>query len=271
MDVDHPPFYTMGDVYHWHDCFELSYAKRGSGSYDVEDRHYSFVQGELMIINNVEPHRMQANEEGLNQLVLVFNPSLIWSGSKDLLDYEYMKAFVDRGEGFQNKIARDNPYFTEVNAMVLDIEKEFKEKQAGWQLMIKAKLLSLLTLFYRHFRSDTIQNGKRQSLIRLQPAINRIQERLTSPIRSTEMAEMLHITPQYFSMLFKKTMGQNFQDYLVSRRIALVKERLLATDNGITEIAYECGFHNLSYFNHAFHKNTGKTPSVYRTAYRGKG
>lgn len=264
MDVEHPPFYTMGDIYHWHDCFELSYAKKGSGSYDVEERHYSFNQGELMIINNIEPHRMQVYAEGLNQLVLVFNPSLIWSGSKNLLDYEYMKAFVDRGEGFHNKIAQDNPYFIEVNNLILDIEKEYKEKQSGWQLMIKAKLLSLLTLFYRHFKSDANQIGKRKELMRLQPVINQLQEHLTSPIDSGSMAELLHITPQHFSAIFKKTMGQNFIDYLVSRRIALVKEKLLTTDKGITEIAYECGFHNLSYFNLAFRKNAGETPSSYK-------
>lgn len=264
MDVEHPPLYTMGDKYHWHDCYELSYAKRGSGSYDVEDRHYSFEQGELMIINNVEPHRMQVTSEGLNQLVLVFNPSLIWSGSKELLDYEYMKAFVDRGEGFQNKIAQDNPFFGEVNTLILDIEKEYKMKQTGWKLMIKAKLLSLLTLFYRHFKSDSNPIGKRKALMRMQPVLKKIQEQLTAPIDSNDMAELLHITPQYFSAVFKEATGMNFIDYIVARRIALVKEKLLTTDKGITEIAYECGFHNLSYFNHAFRKNTGETPSSYQ-------
>jgi AraC-like DNA-binding protein len=264
MDVEHQPFYSMGDKYHWHDCYELSYAKRGSGSYDVEERHYSFKQGELMIINNVEPHRMHVDAEGLNQLVLVFNPSLIWSGSKELLDYEYMKAFVDRGEGFQNKIAQDNPFFEEVNALILDIEKEYQTKQTGWQLMIKAKLLSLLTLFYRHFKSDVNPIGKRQALMRIQPVFEKIQEQLTASIDSKDMADLLHITPQHFSTVFKEAMGVNFIDFIISRRVGLAKEKLLTTSKGITEIAYESGFHNLSYFNHAFRKITGETPSCYR-------
>ncbi len=264
MDVKHPPFYSMGDKYHWHDCFELSYAKTGSGSYDVEDRHYSFEQGELMIINNVEPHTMHVNRDGLNQLVLVFDPSLIWSGSKDLLDYEYMKAFVDRGESFQNKIARDNPCFLEVNTLILEIDREYKTRQTGWQLMIKAKLLSLLTLFYRHFKSDSVQLEKRRKLLRVQPVLKKIREQLTLPIDASSMAELLHVTPQYFSLVFKQATGQTFIDYLVSRRIALVKEKLLTTDKRITDIAYECGFHNLSYFNLSFRKITGETPSSFQ-------
>lgn len=264
-DMVLPPFYSMGCKYHWHDCFELSYAKSGSGSYDIEDRHYSFNQGELMIINNIEPHRMQVGENGMNQLVLIFNPSLIWSGSNDLLDYEYMKAFVDRGEGFTNRISTDNPYFTDINTLILDIEKEYKNRHSGWQLMIKAKLLSLLTLFYRHFKSDLKkQTGKRYGIIRLKPVLDEVERRLTTSIDSKEMAELLHVTPQHFSVLFKETMGQNFIDYLVKRRISLVKEKLFTTDKGITEIAFDCGFHNLSYFNLAFKKIAGETPSDYR-------
>lgn len=136
-DMNLPPFYSMGSEYHWHDCFELSYAKSGSGSYDIEDRHYTFNQGELMIINNVEPHRMQVGDRGMNQLVLVFNPQLILMGSNNLLDYEYMKAFVDRGRRVQQQNLKQHPYFADINSLILDIEKEFKERHTGWQLMIK--------------------------------------------------------------------------------------------------------------------------------------
>jgi AraC-like DNA-binding protein/mannose-6-phosphate isomerase-like protein (cupin superfamily) len=263
-DMKLHPFYSMGASYHWHDCFELSYAKSGSGVYDIEDRRYTIEKGELVIINNVEPHSMHVGRDGLNQLVLIFNPALIWSGSKDLLDYEYMKAFVDRGEGFCNRIAQDNPYFDEVNALIREIEKEFQDKQTGWQLMIKAKLLSLLTLFYRHFKSDTSPAGKRPALLRLQPVLRRIEEGLTSTLDARDMAEILHVTPQHFSVVFKETLGVNFIDYVVSRRIGLAKEKLLTTDVSITRIAGESGFLNLSYFNHAFLKHVGESPSAFR-------
>ncbi len=278
----HEPLYTMGEVFHWHDCFELSFAKSGSGTYYIEDREYPIEKGEMVVINNVEPHRMQADAGGLTQLIITFNPSLIWSGAKDLLDYNYMKAFIDRGIGFSNKISKNNPYFSDVNKLVLEIDKEYGEKLTGFQLMIKAKLLELLTLLYRHFKSDNNNQGQRQLLLRMQPVIMKIERNISLPyafaneikrseskkvierIDSKSYADILHVTPQHFSVLFKDAMGSNFSDYIISRKISLVKEKLLTTNSGITEIALGCGFHNLSHFNLTFKKLTGTTPSEFR-------
>jgi AraC-like DNA-binding protein len=263
-DMNLEPYYTMGDFFHYHDCFELSFAKSGSGVYEIENRKYDLYQGELMIINNIEPHRMYVGEEGLNQIVIVFNPSLIWSGSKNLLDYDYIKTFVDRQEGFCNKISRGTPYFDEINKLVFEIEEEYEELQPGWQLMIKAKLLSLLTLLYRHFKSDLTTNQKRKGLLRLQPVLQKIEQNLLSPLTANEMAQILHVTPQHFCVVFKETTGQTFVEYIVSKRIDLVKQMLIDTDKGITQVAYDCGFKNLSYFNKAFYKKVGSTPSAYK-------
>lgn len=260
------PFYTMGDSFHYHDCFELSFAKSGSGVYEIENRKYVFDRGELMIINNVEPHRMYVGKEGLNQIVIVFNPLLIWSGSKNLLDYDYIKTFVDRQAGFCNKISNDTPYFDEINRLIIEIEEEYNGKQPGWQLMIKSKLLSLLTLLYRHFKSDLTTNQKRKGLLRLQAVLGKIEENLLSPLTVKEMAQILHVTPQHFCVIFKETTGQTFIEYIVSKRIDLVKQMLIDTNKGITQVAYECGFKNLSYFNKTFNKKVGLTPSAYKNS-----
>ncbi len=263
-DMDLPPYYSMGEACHWHDCFELSYAKSGRGFYEIEDRQYSFGSGELLIINNVEPHRMHVGKEGLRQVVMVFNPSLIWSGAKDMLDYEYLKAFVDRKEGFCNKISEENPYFSEINRIILQIESEYGRQAPGWQLMIKAQLMSLLTLLYRNFRSDTVSDTRRRALLRLRPVIHRIESSLAEPVRLADMAAMLHVTPQHFCVIFKETTGQTFVDYVRAKRISLAKEAFIHSDGEITQIAYECGFRNLSYFNKVFRETTGMTPSDFR-------
>ena len=39
---------------------------------------------------------------------------------------------------------------------------------------------------------------------------------------------------------------------------------LFETTNSISEIAFLCGFNNISNFNRIFKKNKGKTPSEYR-------
>ena len=263
-DMKLPPYYSMEDSFHWHDCFEISYAKEGIGYYEINQRTYTLNKGELIIINNVEPHRMYVREEGLNQFVITFNPSFVWSGAKNLLDYEYIRAFVDRQNGFCNKISQTDLYFEDINSIILEIWQEFISKNEGWQLMIKAKLLELLTLLHRHYKSDDEKGSIRKNLIRLRPVLHKIEEMLTVEISAVEMAKIANVTPQHFSSLFKNTMGQTFVDYVNTKRIELVKRQLIDTDKGITQIAYDCGFKNLSYFNSCFLKKTGNTPTNYR-------
>jgi hypothetical protein len=87
-DMHLAPFYTMGDHFHRHDCFELSFVKSWSCVYEVEHRQYTLVAGDLMVLNNVEPHRMHVGRDGMNQLLIVFDPSLIWSGARNHLDFD---------------------------------------------------------------------------------------------------------------------------------------------------------------------------------------
>ncbi len=43
---------------------------------------------------------------------------------------------------------------------------------------------------------------------------------------------------------------------------------LVDTTKSISEICFECGFNNLSYFNRIFKKKKGMTPKIFRSHYR---
>ena len=53
-------------------------------------------------------------------------------------------------------------------------------------------------------------------------------------------------------------------DYLNRQRIEQACFQLAATDDSITEVAYKCGFNDLSYFIRTFRKYKGVTPGRYK-------
>jgi AraC-like DNA-binding protein len=63
---------------------------------------------------------------------------------------------------------------------------------------------------------------------------------------------------------FKNTMGTSFIDYLKDYRLAMAARLLQASDASILEIAEDVGFESLSYFNRAFKKRYGMTPTQFR-------
>lgn len=262
------PGFNMGGIHHWHECLEISYVKSGRGRYYIEDKVYEMQPGDIIIINNIEPHYLEVYEEEMEQPVITFEPSLVWSYSGLTLDYEYLKPFFERGTDFNNKLDLNNPFSAEIMIHLNAIEQECKIKAEGHHLMIKARLLMILTYLLRYFRDRDKANvdgfSKRQLLTRLEDVLRYIGENYHHDIRLDDAASMLYVSPQYFSSFFKKATGSTFSDYLSNIRINNAIRLLKETDKKITHIAAECGFNNTTNFNNIFKKFTGRTPSDYR-------
>lgn len=259
--MDRNPFYEMAYM-HWHDCFEISCILFGNGIYQIEDKYYPVTAGDIVVINNVEPHRLMVGREPFTQIVTVFNPSFVWSGGSTL-NFSYLIPFQGHDGHFCNLISHGSPMSLELNDLISDMLQEYTEKTEGWKLMIKAKLLSLLTIIYRHYRNSGM-GKQRENLLRLSEVFNYIEENFEDELTLTKAAEKAHMTPQYFSFFFKKTAGTGFSDYVNRYRIDRAVYLLKETDLKVTDIAQQCGFHNIGNFNEVFRRHTGDTPSAIR-------
>lgn len=61
---------------------------------------------------------------------------------------------MERGSDFNNKLTSDQPFTTDIREQLIAIENEYQQKKQkkGYQLMIKARLLMVLTYLTRYFR-----------------------------------------------------------------------------------------------------------------------
>jgi YesN/AraC family two-component response regulator len=91
-----------------------------------------------------------------------------------------------------------------------------------------------------------------------------IKENYSSGITLDTLAEKFHYNPVYLSLLFKKTTGIKFVDYLNRVRIQNAKRLLLRENIGIEQVAFQVGFKDHAYFARLFKKMEGYTPSDYR-------
>jgi len=64
--------------------------------------------------------------------------------------------------------------------------------------------------------------------------------------------------------VFKEQMGITIIDYVTSVRIEQAKHLLLATDQSCTEICFEVGYNNQSYFTRTFKTLVGMTPRQFK-------
>lgn len=79
------------------------------------------------------------------------------------------------------------------------------------------------------------------------------------------MAERFHITPSYFSRIFREHCGRAFPDYLSGLRLEKARAMLLEEpDRSIQSVCEAAGYLSSSYFTSMFKKKYGMTPSKYR-------
>jgi len=96
------------------------------------------------------------------------------------------------------------------------------------------------------------------------PAVAYIHSHPGKTMSMSEMADLCHLSPSYFSRLFHREMGEGFTSYVNRQKVELAKRELRETNKSIARISTELGYLNTSYFIHLFKRYEGITPLLYR-------
>jgi len=96
------------------------------------------------------------------------------------------------------------------------------------------------------------------------PTINYIDANYDKTVTLDEIARASHLSPSRLAHVFKEQMGITIIDYLTSVRIERAKQLLLATEQSCTEICFQIGYNNQSYFTRTFKDLVGMPPRDFR-------
>ena len=96
------------------------------------------------------------------------------------------------------------------------------------------------------------------------PAVAYIHSHLGESVSMNAMANLCHLSPSYFSRLFRREVGEGFTDYIGRRKVQQAKWELRNTSKSISQISMELGYMNTSYFINLFKRFEGITPLSYR-------
>ena len=97
-----------------------------------------------------------------------------------------------------------------------------------------------------------------------------LQDHLSEKIRISELSARLGISPRSLSRRFLQTTGYSPQAYLQNLRIVESRDLLRRSNLSVSEIAWQVGLQDVSYFSKLFRQHCDMSPLQYRQAVRGK-
>ncbi|MFN2747874.1 MULTISPECIES: AraC family transcriptional regulator [Bacillus] len=257
----HRKGFTEMNAPHVHESYELYYLLNGERTYFINQSVYTAEKGSMIIINPHDLHRTSSTEvEEFERILVNFSHDFIEpfldSSTYPLLPFPEHTNFI-------SFTLREQ---TSVEQLLMEMKKECRLKQEGFEDVVRALLLQLLFTIYR-----TLASGRQSETRPLHPMDEKISE-IASYIQAnfketltlTSLADLFYISPSYLSRVFKKVTGFHLHEYIRHIRIREAKKYLRDTDEKILNIAEETGFKHISHFNKTFKDIVGIPPLQYR-------
>ncbi len=267
--------------FHWHDFVEISFVESGEGRYEIEGRAFTVAEGDAVVINNVERHRVTWPPEcPLVETVLHFSPALLDPGgagqrpadapAAGFRVHGYCDLFRYRAGGGDNRPRLDEGARAAVRALVREIVAEYEDRRPHRELMIRALLLTLVTRLLRARAPETraaaggAPPARKRDLLRLEGILDHIRVRFAGELTLASLARRFGVSPSYFSDFFRRNVGVSLTEYITRVRVHEAMRLLNEGRLSSTETAFAVGFRNLASFYKAFRRVAGGSPKQVR-------
>jgi len=248
--------------WHYHPEIELIFVCGGSGKRQIGSNISNFSNGDLILIGSNLPHCGLTNENTNNEYEVVIQFSKNFLGT-EFWDAPEMQRILSMLE-----TAKSGMVFGET------VKKSLSEKiRTLSELSYLDKLLTFIEILdeLAHTKDFQILNAgkyylqtQKEDNDRINLIFNHVKDNFKSQISLEEVAGLATMTVPSFCRYFKKITNKTFTQFVNEYRITHSLKLLAEQPMSITEICFESGFNNFSYFNKTFKEHTQKSPSQYR-------
>lgn len=91
-----------------------------------------------------------------------------------------------------------------------------------------------------------------------------LDHHFTRRITLGELAQAIHLSPNYLSSIFRRELGVTVTQYLRQRRMRLAEQLLLEGKHTISEVAYRVGYQNYRDFHRNFVRQGKRSPRAFQ-------
>jgi AraC-like DNA-binding protein len=255
--------------FHFHEECQLAWIIKGSGKRIIGDSIEHFEENELVFIGSNIPHVWYNTERNYTKnkraesvsLSLFISPSRLTGHLHEFGNTERIKRLFLKA---QRGMLINGQSKTKLTSL---LKKAVSENNSLENIITLLKIIHLLsnTQEYKLITSSNyVNNFQYRENERMNGVYEFIMKNFKKDIMLSEVASVAAMNPNAFCRFFKSRTQKSLTQFINEIRIGHACKLLAMPDESITQIAYECGFNNVSNFNYFFKFIKKVSPRQYR-------
>ena len=240
----------------------------GDVEIQIGTARFEGAEGDFYYVPPGLVHRVEAKGSARVRS-LIFKRSII-EANLESIDSEILFMFEVQSKNKIMRFSKDHPIYYVLKMYMDESYDEFVAKDVCYKLPVRANIYLMVTALLRHYcaiRTEADRNIY-HNVLRLRPAIAYIEDNFIGKIYIEELSEKIMVSPDYFTKMFKDSIGKTPIDYINDLRVNRALALLCEEEKSIQEISDEVGFCNPNYFHKIFKQYIGLSPLAYRKSTR---
>lgn len=244
---------------HRHDYYHILFVKNGIGKHTIDFKTYDIIPNSIFFVSPGQVHSIVINKD-VEGYVISFNSEfyLLRNDIQKRIDYPFFHSF-------NNKPVIYLPNKNEVlHSTLADIYEESKTTNKGREQILRALLEVFIIRASRFYIDSPLNEAPSHLSYQIRKLETLIDEHFRAFKLLDDYANMMFISPKHLNNICKKGLDKTVTKLIHERLLIEAKRLLLFTDNTITEISFELGFTDKSYFMRFFKKHMSLTADRFR-------
>jgi AraC-like DNA-binding protein len=253
-------------AWHFHKEYELTYIIKSTGVRYVGNNMETFDHDDLVMVGANLPHCWKTigeQTEDVKCIVIQWHEDLLnnWLDKEEILYIKDLLKRSQRGIKFHKAFSKD------IKEMLLQMleAQSFNRLILFLQVLQKLALTEDFNLLAGLSFSNSLSSKESE---RINVVYNYLKGHHLQKITLDDISNEMNMSSDTFCRFFKKTFNTSFFTFLNEYKVSISSKMLIDTDLSVSEIGYNVGYNNLTFFHRQFKKHLGMSPSKYRKAYQ---
>lgn len=253
---------------HIHTEYELISIEKGHGLAFVGDSVHRFAPGDFMLIGKNLPHLWLSAEEYYENNTLLMSASVYSQFDINLFPDDALQ--IPEFDSIRSLLSQSQRGLLFMGEKKSEVQESFRQLPSRPNFEKLLRIYSILHELSCHCKycelttshyQNPLEKGKNDPILKRTYTV--ISEKYQDDLALQDIADYVGMNPSALCRYFKKKTGKTIFEHLTETRISYAVKLLISRKIPINQIAYDCGYNNLSHFNRQFKNVTGTTPREY--------